>query len=107
MLAMEGMMMVETRAVMQLSDILGIGFECIHCGASYLVPFGILDRELPRKCPHCQEALFSDTAPVNNLAYSDQRVLGAFVDYLKELRSRSFGSSVRLEITQPERKAGA
>ncbi len=89
----------EKRVLISPADILSVGFECPHCGATYFVPIDKLDRDLPRKCQNCNEPFFND-APVENTDYSDLRVLGAFITFFKSLRSRTFGSSVRFEIQQ-------
>jgi DNA replicative helicase MCM subunit Mcm2 (Cdc46/Mcm family) len=87
----------ERRIFISPVDVLSIGFECPHCGATYFVPIDKLDRDLPRKCQNCNEPFLND-APVQNLDYSDLRALGAFITFFKDLRRRTFSSSIRFEI---------
>ena len=87
----------EKRFLISPKDILSIGFECSHCGATFFVPIEKLDRLL-RQCPNCKESLATE-APVPNSDYSDAKVVFFFVDFLRQLRTRVFGESVRFEIS--------
>jgi predicted Zn finger-like uncharacterized protein len=89
----------QKRVLISPIDILSIGVECPHCGATYFVPIDKLDRDLPRKCQNCNELFFNE-APIQNIEYSDVRVLGAFIQFFRDLRSRPFGSSIRFEIQE-------
>jgi transcription elongation factor Elf1 len=89
-------MTAEKRILISPKDILSIGFECPHCGATYFVPIEKLDRPW-RQCPNCQESLATD-ASVPNSDYSDVKVLFLFVDFLRQVRSRAFGAFLRFEV---------
>ena len=89
----------ERRILISPNDIISMGVECPHCGASYFVPIDKLDRFLPRDCQNCHETFFTD-APVPNSDHSDLRVMATFITFFKSLRSRSFGSSIRFEIKE-------
>jgi len=87
----------EKRILISPTDILSVGFECSHCGATYFVPVKRLDRNLPRECQNCQESFVTD-APVQNKEHSDLVVLRSFIKLFKDMQSRKFVSSVRFEI---------
>jgi hypothetical protein len=89
----------EKRILVSPKDILGIGFECSHCGATFFVPLDNLDRPLLRHCPNCQDSLATD-ASVSGNDHSDARVLSFFIDFLQQLRARSFGMNIRFEISE-------
>ena len=87
----------EKRVLLSPLDILGIGFECPHCGTTYLVPIENLDRGLPTKCHNCHE-IFVDNTSAKASGPIDTQALAGFVGYFKELRKRKFGACLRLEI---------
>jgi transposase-like protein len=89
-------MTVEKRILISPQDIVGLGFECPHCKASYSVPVTRLDR-IGSLCPNCQQRWVSSTQPSSSLQ-SEDVVLNYFVGYLRELQRRDFGASIRLEI---------
>jgi hypothetical protein len=92
----------EKRILISPKDILSLGFECSHCGATYFVPVDKLDRMI-KLCPNCQQLLVSDTQ-LTSSEHSDSRVLQFFVDFLRQLRSREFGATVRFEIAGDSKK---
>jgi hypothetical protein len=89
----------EKRTLIAPLDILSLGFECLHCRATYFVPIDKLDRSLPRTCQNCQESILTD-APVTNSSWSDLQALTQFIALFKLLRTRPFGSAVRFEIRE-------
>lgn len=86
----------EHRTLISPKDILGLGFECPHCGSTYFSPVDKIDRTV-RGCPNCQESFVTD-APVPGSDLSDMRLLEDFVRVLKQVRNRPFGVSLRFEI---------
>lgn len=46
----------ETRTLIELTDVIGIEFECRNCKAKVLYPFQEKYYHLSEKCPNCGEA---------------------------------------------------
>lgn len=92
----------EKRTFISPKDILSLGFECLHCGSTYFSPIEKLDRVV-KQCPNCQQLLVSDTQ-LTSSEHSDARVLHFFVDFLRQLRTREFGTAIRFEIAGEPKK---
>ena len=78
-------MTAETRTFIAPTDILGIEYECGHCGAKHFVPIVRFDRVL-YQCPNCKEGLATATHPVSS-QHSDESALYAFVNALKGMQN--------------------
>jgi hypothetical protein len=91
----------EKRVLIAPKDILGIGFDCPHCRSTYFAPVGTLDR-IVNNCPNCQQHWLSGIQTSSD-AHSDATTFNFFVDFLRELRNRPFGDSVRFEIRCEEK----
>ena len=90
-------MTTERRILISPQDIIGLGFECPHCKATYSIPVGRLDR-IASICPNCQQRWVSDVQQSSS-QQSENVVLRYFVDFLRELQRREFGNALRLEIS--------
>lgn len=91
--------MTEKRTLIEPVDVIGLEYECAHCGSRYLVPLKRFDRRVDC-CPNCQEKWLSRAASAG--VESDERVLSQFADYLHQLQQRTLGARVRLEIANHE-----
>lgn len=56
-------MTIETRTLIELTDISGVEFECPHCKAKTLYPFENQCDRLAENCPNCNEAWFLNPNP--------------------------------------------
>jgi hypothetical protein len=95
-------MTTETRTIITPSDVIGMGFECSHCHAVFIVPIDKIDR-LADHCPNCRQDLLRNANPLTEDERSDQDSLKYFVQFLKDVRQRGFGKWLRFEI-KPEGK---
>ena len=91
-------MTVQKRTLIEPSDIIGIEYECSHCGSRYLVQVIRFDRRVAH-CPNCHEPWLAAGA-VNR--QSDDQAVAQLVDALKEIQSRKLGVVVRLELANAE-----
>ena len=89
-------MTTETRTIITPSDLIGVGFECSHCHATFIVPIDKIDR-LAEECPNCRESFVRSPQPLVE-EHPDQDSLRYFVKFLKEVRQRGFGKWLRFEI---------
>ena len=89
-------MTAETRTFVAPTDILGIEYECGHCGAKHFVPSVRFDRVL-YQCPNCREGLATATTHATSHQRSDESVLHSFIDALKGMQNLTV--KVRLEIS--------
>jgi Zn finger protein HypA/HybF involved in hydrogenase expression len=89
-------MTAERRILITLKDLIGMEFECGHCHARYSVALNRVDR-MPAICPNCNERWISETQ-LSSGSLSDMVTLRRFVQCLQEVRERSLGAELRLEI---------
>jgi hypothetical protein len=94
-------MTTETRTILTPSDLAGMGFECSHCHAIFIVPLDKIDR-IATKCPNCHESMVREAQPLVEKR-SDSETLEFFVSFLKEIQQRGFSKWLRFEI-KPEGK---
>jgi len=93
-------MTTEKKILIQLADILAIGYECPNCHTRFSVPVDEFEYPLS-KCQNCKQTLVNPAglAP-------DDKALSEFVSALKELRRRKIGETLQLEIAGlPEAKS--
>jgi uncharacterized paraquat-inducible protein A len=92
-------MTAEKKILISPKDILAIGFECPHCGASYSVPIQKHDRPTTL-CPNCNEKILD--------ADGESATVGTFVGRLKLMQTNKYGKAIRFEIaceSKPDAKA--
>lgn len=90
-------MTIQRRTLIEPADIIGIEFECRHCGSRYLVPLQRFDRRVGR-CPNCQEKWLKD----GHEQPSEDQAISLLVECLREclqkIQARDMGAVVRLQI---------
>ncbi len=72
-------MTLETKTLVSPTDIVGIEYECKHCGARYTVPVGKFDSAIS-DCPNCRTEIVS--AAHKDGKESDVDALYSFVAHL-------------------------
>jgi predicted Zn finger-like uncharacterized protein len=96
-------MTTRRRTLIAPKDVVGIEYECTHCGARFSVPIHKIDRKV-QKCPNCEKSWISSETPAENTNYSDDKSIGMFLLFLKDLQARSMGALIRLEIETEDDK---
>jgi DNA-directed RNA polymerase subunit RPC12/RpoP len=96
-------MTIQRRTLIEPRDIIGLEYECTHCGSRYLVPLKNFDRRVSH-CPNCQEKWLSSTGSEG--MQSPDQTISLFVDYLKQIQTRNLGVIVRLEIAEEDGEWG-
>jgi hypothetical protein len=86
----------EKRILISPQDILSFGLECPHCHSTYLVPVAKIDR-IPALCSNCQQRLIAEL-PSSSSELTEMLVLQRFLESLRGLQFRDFGSHIRFEI---------
>ena len=86
----------EKKVLISPQDILGVGHECPHCKSTHFVPIEKMVRIITL-CPNCQQRLMSETQPSSS-QFAESVVFGQFLEALKAMQVRDFGSHIRLEI---------
>ena len=94
-------MTIETRCLIDLSDVLGVEFQCKHCKARFLLGTDIKQTML-WSCPLCKEDWLSPET-------EEERTIHGFLNVLKgvnaKMQGRSF--SMKLHITSPDEEPPA
>lgn len=97
-------MTIQRRTLIEPADIIGIEFECRHCGSRYLVPLQRFDRRVGR-CPNCQEKWLKDgheqEHPSQEQPSGDQAIsllVECLRECLQKIQARDMGAVVRLQI---------
>jgi DNA-directed RNA polymerase subunit RPC12/RpoP len=85
------------RTLVDLKDITGIEYECLHCHARYTVPIEKIDRPV-FDCPNCKEQWISSETPPDS-DFADARAIDLFLKFLKELQNRHMGATLRIEVS--------
>jgi hypothetical protein len=92
----------ESRTFIQLTDILGVEFECPKCQAKILYPIKKHYEPLPEKCPSCGQVWFDENP---NLADGQPRIVELVQKTLTSLHNISetpaIQARVRLNINDP------
>lgn len=92
------MVSIEKRTLIEPKDILGLEYECMHCGLRYLIQSAKLDRPI-ETCPNCRESWLSDQQTADKKA-PDSNVVQVFIDSLRDLQHRTLGARLRFHIQE-------
>ena len=65
----------QRRTLIEPADIVGLEYECAHCGSRYLVPLKRFDRRVAH-CPNCQKKWV--TGGPGDGAQSDEQTISLF-----------------------------
>ena|SRR2546423_15320284 len=96
-------MTIETRTLIEVTDMMAIEFECPHCHIRYSVKLESgADRNV-HDCPNCNEHWFTDNHPIST-KQSDLRLILGFMAAIREMQSREFNAIIRLELRNGEQE---
>ena len=95
-----GGMAIQTRALIESKDILGIEFECPHCGAKVLYPLDKPFNAMAEKCPGCNEDWFAPKNPAAHptLPSPFREVFAGIVNFQNLLSRKDIYAHVRLQV---------
>jgi predicted RNA-binding Zn-ribbon protein involved in translation (DUF1610 family) len=93
-------MAVHTRVLIESKDILGVEFECPHCGATILYPLDKSYQRIAEACPGCSQSWF---APNNPAAHPStptvaKQVLEGLANFQKLLNRTDIHARIRVQV---------
>jgi hypothetical protein len=93
-------MAVHTRVLIESKDILGIEFECPHCGTKVSYPLDKPSQALAERCPSCSQDWFAPKNPAAHPSMSSpfQEVFAGIVSFQNLLTRPDIHAHIRLQI---------
>ena len=93
-------MAVHTRVLIELRDILGVEFECPHCGTKVLYPLAKPSQALAERCPSCSRDWFAPKNPAAHpsLPSSAKQVLDGLTAFQTLLSRSDIHAHIKLQI---------
>ena len=93
-------MAVQTRVLIESKDILGVEFECSHCGATVLYPLEKPYQRLASQCPNCNENWFAALSPVAHPSTPAvaKQVLDGLAAFQTLLKRPDINARIRIQI---------
>ena len=86
---------IQRRTFISAHSILGVEFECRHCGARYSMPIYKIERPSDR-CPNCKEEWFHPNQA--GFGFTDSDAVRHLAEFIRKIQASNAGAMVRFEI---------